>query len=73
MYNTPAQNKNAMSKYLAGLAYNCKTILEEANESESDIKNQKEREINIEYYLKKPFILSPIPTTNKIKIITEDE
>ena len=77
MYNTPAQNKNSLnimdSKYLAGLAYNCKTILEEANESESDIKNQKERDINIEYYLKKPFILSPIPTTNKIKIITEDE
>ena len=61
------------SKYLAGLAHNCKTILEEANESESDIKTQKERKINIEYYLNKNYILCPIPTTNKIKIITDEE
>ena len=61
------------SKYLAGLAHNCKTILEEANESESDIKTQKERKINIEYYLNKNYILCPIPTTNKLKIITDEE
>ena len=69
------QNKNINindSRYLAGLARNCKTILEEANESESDIKSQKEKNINIEYYLKKPYILCPIPTTNKLKIVTED-
>jgi hypothetical protein len=61
------------SKYLAGLVHNCKAILEEANESGSDIKTLTERNINIDYYLKKNFILCPIPTTNKIKIITDDE
>ena len=61
------------SKYLAGLANNCKTILEEANESESDIKTQKVKKINIEYYLNKNYILCPIPTTNKLKIITGNE
>ena len=75
--NTPSQNENIMNvmdnKYLAGLANNCKTILEEANESESDIKIQKVKNINIEYYLKKSYILCPIPTTNKVKIITDDE
>ena len=77
--NTPSQNKNQMmnimdSKYLSGLANNCKTILEEANESESDLKTRKEvKKLNIEYYLKKPFILCPIPTTNKIKIITGEQ
>ena len=73
--NSSEQNKILNitdSKYLAGLAKNCKTILEEVNESESDIKNQKGKKINIEYYLKKPYILCPIPTTNKLKIITED-
>ena len=77
--NTPSQNKNLImnitdNKYLAGLANNCKTILEEANESESDLKTRKEfQNMSIEYYLKKPYILCPIPTTNKIKIITEVE
>ena len=62
------------SKYLSKLAFKCKTILEEANESESEVKVQKEKNnYNIEYYLKKPFILSPIPTTDKVKIITDDE
>ena len=61
------------SKYLEGLAKNCKTILEEANESESELKIQKEKKINIEYYLNKAFILCPIPTTNKVKIITDKE
>ena len=73
--NSTGQNKKINindSRYLAGLAKNCKTILEEANESESDIKNQKEKNINIEYYIKKPYILCPIPTTNKLKIITEE-
>ena len=76
--NNKDKNKNfninlMNSKYLAGLVHNCKAILEEANESGSDIKTLTERNINIDYYLKKNFILCPIPTTNKIKIITDDE
>ena len=61
------------SKYLTGLANNCKTILEEINESGSELKPYSEKKINIEYYLNKPYILCPIPTTNKLKIITEKE
>ena len=74
--NSAGQNKNINindKKYLSGLAKNCKTILEEANESGSDIKNQKEKNINVEYYLRKEFILCPIPTTDKAKIITQDQ
>ena len=65
--------ENNNNKYLAGLANNCKIILEEANESESDLKSGKEQKNNIEYYLNKEFILCPIPTTNKLKIITSKE
>ena len=64
------------NKYLAGLAENCRTILEEANESESELKScrkKEEKNVKIEYYLNKPYILCPIPTTNKIKIITNEE
>ena len=64
------------NKYLAGLAKNCRTILEEANESESELKScrkKEEKNVKIEYYLNKPYILCPIPTTNKIKIITNEE
>ena len=60
------------SKHISGLPKKCKTILEEVNESESGIKYSKEKNINIEYYLKKPYILCPIPTTNRLKIITEE-
>ena len=69
--NNILENNN--NKYLAGLANNCKIILEEANESESDLKSRKEQKYNIEYYLNKEFILCPIPTTNKLKIITAIE
>ena len=50
-------------------------ILEEAAESESELKNrtQIKKNLSIEYYLKKPFILCPIPGTNKLKIITDEE
>ena len=63
------------NKYLNALANNCKTILEEVNESGSEIKTYKEKEktMKIEYYLKKSFVLCPIPTTNNIKIITDLE
>ena len=71
--NTKNNINHFDKKYLAGIAYNCKTILEEANESESEAKVKEGKNIKIEYYLKKPFILSPIPTTDKVKIITEDE
>ena len=69
--NNILENNN--NKYLAGLANNCKIILEEANESESDLKSRKEQKINIEYYLNKEFILCPIPSTKKLKIITAIE
>ena len=54
---------------------NINPIFEEAGESESELKqkNLEIKNINIQYYLKKPFILCPIPETNKIKIITDDE
>ena len=69
--NNILENNN--NKYLAGLANNCKIILEEANESESDLKSRKEQKNSIDYYLNKEFILCPIPTTNKLKIITDIE
>ena len=73
--NTKTNNifENNNNKYLTGLANNCKIILEEANESESDLKSRKEQKNSIEYYLNKEFILCPIPTTKKLKIITEKE
>ena len=54
---------------------NFNTIQEEAIESDSELKhkNKEIKNIDIEAYLKKPFILCPIPGTNKIKIITNDE
>jgi len=61
------------SSYILKLAENCKTILEGVNESESELSTQKEKNLNIEYYLNKPFILCPIQNTTKIKIVTEDE
>ena len=68
MPSISAQKKNLInimdSKYLSGLAQNCKTILEEANESESDIKNQKERNINIEYYL--TYYIYKLKNTKKV-------
>jgi Ca2+-binding EF-hand superfamily protein len=67
-------NKNQnYSNYMLKLAQNCKTILEGANESGSEISTQKEKNLNIEYYINKQFILCPIENTTKIKIITEDE
>lgn len=67
-------NKNQInSSYLLKLEENCKTILEGADESASEISTQKEKNINIEYYLNKPFILCPIQNTTKIKIVTDDE
>ena len=52
-----------------------KTIFEESSESESGFKhiNTEEKNIDIRYYLKKGFILCPIPGTNKLKIITPDD
>ena len=50
------------------------TIYEESSESESGFNhmNTEKKEIDIRYYLKKGFILCPIPGTNKLKIITPD-
>ena len=63
------------TKYLTHMKNNINPIFEEAGESESELKkkNLETKNINIQYYLKKPFILCPIPETNKIKIITDDE
>ena len=67
-------NKNQLhSSHLLQLAKNCKIILEEANESGSEMNTQKGKNLSIEYYLNKPFILRPIPNTTKIKIVTEEE
>ena len=67
-------NKNQInSSYLSKLADNCKTILEGADESASEISIQKEKSLNVEYYINKPFILRPIQNTTKIKIATDDE
>ena len=51
------------------------TIVEESLESESGLKkmNTESKDISIQYYLKKGFVLCPIPGTNKLKIITQDE
>ena len=51
------------------------TIFEESSESESGFKhmNTGRKEVNIRYYLKKGFILCPIPGTDKLKIITSDD
>ena len=50
-------------------------ITEESFESGSSI-NQKfieKNEFDIQYYINKPFLLCPVPGTNKLKIITDDE
>ena len=51
------------------------TIVEESLESESGLKkmNTESKDISLQYYLKKGFVLCPIPGTNKLKIITQDE
>ncbi len=54
---------------------NFNPILEEAGESESELKRKgsESKTIPIQYYLNKPFILCPISGTNKLKIITDEE
>jgi hypothetical protein len=50
-------------------------VYEEVSESESELKNRniEKKYLTIQYYLKKDFILCPIPGTTKIKIVTDDE
>ena len=63
------------NKYLAITKQNFNPIDEESYESESGLKqkNKEKRDININYFLNKSFILCPIPGTNKLKIVTDDE
>ena len=50
-------------------------VYEEVSESESELKNRniEKKYLTVQYYLKKDFILCPIPGTTKIKIVTDDE
>ena len=63
------------NKYSKLTKNNFNPILEEAGESESELKQKglQSKKISIQYYLNKPFILCPIPGTNKLKIITDEE
>ena len=74
-----AKNELENSQYNNNLARNnFNTIKEESIESDSELKhkinkNIEIKNIDLQFYLNKPFILCPIPGTNKLKIITDDE
>ena len=69
------QNQMDNEKYITMKNNNFKPIYEEAIESDTEIKQKSmnRKNIDIQYYLNKPFILCPIPETNKLKIATSNE